>query len=70
MSARGPQSDARPRRQGGVGSAAMRASRRGSLGRLPGAGAGQRQRRALMRRIESCSPLASRLAPDDGDAAR
>jgi transposase len=40
----GPQGDARPGRQVAVGSAAMRASERGALGRLSGGQAGQRRR--------------------------
>src|SRR5882757_7086380 len=50
----------------------MRASWGGALGRLPAAQAGQRQRRraeAPDRRTVHCLAL-SRLAPDDGDAAR
>src|SRR3984885_2888924 len=50
----------------------MRASWGGALGRLPAAQAGQRQRRraeAPDRRTFHCLAL-SRLAPDDGDAAR
>src|SRR5271170_2234194 len=50
----------------------MRASERGALGRLPGAQAGQRQKRgadAPDRRTVHRVAL-SRLAPDDGDAAR
>src|SRR6202161_1612940 len=50
----------------------MRASWGGALGRLPAAPAGPRQRRraeAPDRRTVHCLAL-SRLAPDDGDAAR
>jgi putative transposase len=66
----GPQGDARPGRQVAVGSAAMRASERGALGRLSGGQAGQRRRADAPDRRTVHGVALSRLAPDDGDAAR
>ena len=52
MSAPERESDARPRPRRAVGSAAMRASKRGALGRLPGRKPANDNDAALTRRID------------------